>query len=216
MDATLDAGALALDAYDTTLRGVADVSVAPRGAHVCARGENGAVRCVGAPSPFAGVKTTALACGDTLDCVIAAEGMRCKGGLFSSSSAPAIERPKEVSAGSAFACAVDGAGRVVCWGETKGTPPARPARHVRAGVYHACVIDTAGKVGCWGDDRFGQLGGAGVVADVEDAIDVAVGEWHTCALERSGRVLCWGRNARGQLGDGTTIDRRMPGPVALP
>lgn len=104
---------------------------------------------------------------------------------------------------------------------------------VGIGDAHACVLLQDGSVRCWGSDEFGQLGD-GVdadaprhwcrsfekesehcrstpvtVADLHDAVAIAVGSDHTCALTRTHAVRCWGRND-GRLGDGSDEDRHAP------
>ncbi len=212
--------------------GVADAADVSLGVaampQVCFRKKDGTVTCLFADrqslprdeKPVAGLSgVEAISVGDMLTCTLRGGGkLTCWGGSVvhlepmdkALAAPPLLEKTKDFSAGSAFACAIDASGAVSCFGSDKGTPPSQPAVLVRAGVYHACIVDTGGHVLCWGDDRFGQLGRTGPdgVEGVYDAVDVAVGEWHTCALEKSGKVLCWGRNARGQLGDGTSEDRR--------
>jgi alpha-tubulin suppressor-like RCC1 family protein len=86
-----------------------------------------------------------------------------------------------VSAGYRFACALDSAGAVYCWGDnrlgelgddnagtgsavpvavaTAGTPMAGKAIvAVSAGYRFACALDSTGAVSCWGDNTAGQLG----------------------------------------------------------
>jgi hypothetical protein len=59
-----------------------------------------------------------------------------------------------------------------------------------------------------------------LVADVIRSAPVLLEEtivaegWHSCGLTVQGRACCWGANGAGQLGDGTTVDRRVPTPVA--
>jgi alpha-tubulin suppressor-like RCC1 family protein len=48
------------------------------------------------------------------------------------------------------------------------------------------------------------------------ALAVAAGSRHACGLNPDGTAHCWGWNEDGQLGDGTTVDRLVPTPVALP
>jgi alpha-tubulin suppressor-like RCC1 family protein len=231
------------------VRDVTDLSLnLAANADVCARGSDRRVTCLSADheslpmsakSRFVVSDVDAYQEGDLVSCAIRNGGdLACWGGTFSGlkqqdealRGPPLMKNAKGVSAGSAFACAVDAAGKVGCFGADKGMPPAVPAKIVRAGVYHACIVDMNGHVACWGDNRFGQLGlprglepGGGLpplrawpVAGVDDAVDVAVGNWHTCALEKTGRVKCWGRNTRGQLGDGTNVDRAAAAEIVLP
>jgi alpha-tubulin suppressor-like RCC1 family protein len=219
--------ALATDVLDVSLSLAAKPSV-------CVRKKNGDMACTSAerqalpvrPFQTEATGTAAIATGDMVRCVLRDQGAAsCWGSTFlgfkeqtqALGGPPWLTGAGEVSAGSAFACAIDANQQVKCLGDAKGTPPAGPVQHVRLGVYHGCVIDQQGRVRCWGDNRFGQLGSAfGPVEGVSDAVDVAVGNWHTCALEKNGRVLCWGRNSRGQLGDGSTANRAEARAVSLP
>jgi len=86
----------------------------------------------------------------------------------------------EVSTGASFACAIDGAGAVWCWGSnTEGqcgqagggrfTTPVQvpnlphPAVAISAGYHHACaLLEEPGtlirSLRCWGNNQYGQLG----------------------------------------------------------
>jgi alpha-tubulin suppressor-like RCC1 family protein len=44
--------------------------------------------------------------------------------------------------------------------------------------------------------------------------ELVAGGYHTCARLGDGALRCWGSNGAGQLGDGSTVDRRVPTPVA--
>jgi hypothetical protein len=99
---------------------------------------------------------------------------------------------------------------------------------IAAGTGHACAARRGGKVVCWGSNYSGELGdGSGglpgaptearshgfvEVADLSDAVRVAVGTGFSCALRSSGSIECWGDNARGQLGRGTSALRLSPAP----
>jgi len=78
-----------------------------------------------------------------------------------------------------------------------------------------CAIEKGGRVRCF--NRQGPCGGGGEtegwpedVAQVPDAVEVALGGTHDCVRTRLGQVLCWGDNASGQLGDGSLAKRAAP------
>jgi alpha-tubulin suppressor-like RCC1 family protein len=103
----------------------------------------------------------------------------------------------------------------------------------RAGYAHACAVLASGRVVCWGDNSSGQLGdGVAMhadcddstgwqdcsatpvtVADLTDAVAIAVGYAHTCAVRRAGALVCWGRNGDGELGDGVATHEVCAGPT---
>lgn len=137
-----------------------------------------------------------------------------------------------VDVGAGFACALDDAGGLWCWGDNRrgqlglGAPGsrARPTRvgadagwtAVSVGGAHACGV-RAGQLACWGDNGDGQLGVgdlAGRDAPAAVALTgvraVAAGERHTCAIATDG-VHCWGDGAEGKLGLGDADDRDTPG-----
>jgi alpha-tubulin suppressor-like RCC1 family protein len=148
----------------------------------------------------------------------------------------------EVSGGQAHTCALDDTGTAWCWGRNRDgelgdgqtgptvfvtTPQQVLGGHqfvsIAAGGFHACGVTAAGEAWCWGDNGFGQLGngsgGAGQVAEVNEATPVAVagghaftrlfgGYFHTCGLTSDGIAYCWGNDNTGQLGIGDqTPDR---------
>ncbi len=140
---------------------------------------------------------------------------------------PGVANARHIAVGLMYACAIDGAGKLSCWGSLGGTiahaqpaalPMPGPVRDVAIGLAHACALLFDGRVMCWGDNPAGQLGVGGVpyarspkaVPGISDATAMAVGDQHTCALRATGAVLCWGNNRSDQLGDGTGLDRNAP------
>lgn len=136
----------------------------------------------------------------------------------------------QIASGDAFACALDRAGAVSCWGrsiprgETSSatTTPvpiegASPARAIVAGTAHACALGRDGRVRCWGDGWYGQLGdgttldrrGAVEVAGISGVVELTAGSEFSCA-RHAGGISCWGRNDVGQLGMG-----ELPPPIFL-
>jgi alpha-tubulin suppressor-like RCC1 family protein len=135
----------------------------------------------------------------------------------------------QISAGSAFTCALMKDGQAVCWGDNSqgqlgdGTTVTREtaqpvqlakATVIRAGTTHACAIIEGGAVSCWGRNAYGEAGidtrpsfqsllpGA-TVASGKPAKDIALGNFHSCALWVDGSASCWGYNNDGELGNGT-------------
>jgi alpha-tubulin suppressor-like RCC1 family protein len=130
-----------------------------------------------------------------------------------------------VAAGPDHTCALDGTGKVFCWGRNdagqlgSGTSsniwtsrvPVMDLANVAAidvGPTHACAA-MPNRIACWGDNAAGQAGFEGASSATPRAgvqgLDVAalgLGRDHSCARLRSGEVACWGSNEHGQLGDG--------------
>ena len=114
------------------------------------------------------------------------------------------------SAGIHHTCAIDSAGRVLCWGDNArgqlgigttvdakepGTPAIfSGADQVVAGEFHVCAR-SGGKVECWGANDYGQIGNpnfniganVGVPTQVDglatDVVTVTSGRNHICALQ---------------------------------
>ncbi|WP_413577800.1 Ig-like domain-containing protein [Bdellovibrio sp. HCB290] len=137
------------------------------------------------------------------------------------------------ASGGAYACALDSAGDVYCWGYNNvgqlgdGTTntalvptkliSAVAFKSISAGGSHVCAIDINDALKCWGYNTNGQVGDGTVVTRMNpvavDAantyLNVAAGASHTCAVRKvSQRVVCWGRNITGSfdagaLGDGS-------------
>jgi len=146
---------------------------------------------------------------------------------------------KAVSSGYDHACAITGAGAVVCWGSNSdgqlgdGTQTDRHVpvqvsaltsgvKAVSAGGFYSCAITAAGAVECWGDNLFGGLGDGTteprstpvqVIGLTSGVKAIATSSDATCAITSAGAVKCWGWNESGQLGNGTKTDSAVPVPV---
>ena len=88
---------------------------------------------------------------------------------------PGLTGITQIASGNGHACALTGAGAVMCWGLNEtgqlglGTADAMPhpvamavtlrapARHIAAGSFHTCAVLTDDSVWCWGANNFGQL-----------------------------------------------------------
>jgi alpha-tubulin suppressor-like RCC1 family protein len=144
-----------------------------------------------------------------------------------------------IAAGSVHTCALDGSGRVLCWGAndqgelgtgSRGGPQPVPTvvggmprvRQVVTLDLHSCARTTGGLY-CWGYGDYGQLGdGTAMTSAIPLLVAppsappwsaVATGYVHTCALDMVGSVYCWGRNDQEQLGQ-MGIDS-SPRPLAV-
>lgn len=138
----------------------------------------------------------------------------------------------QVSTGEYYACAVEAAGTVKCWGRNNygqlgdGTATNRSspvavtgittAKAVSAGTQTACALLANGTVQCWGRNNRGQLGGGTVggsngtpttVTGLTNAVSISAGQEFACSIATSGgatQLKCWGDNVFGQLGQGST------------
>jgi len=149
-----------------------------------------------------------------------------------------ISAPRDIALGFRHTCALDGGGRLLCWGangggfhnfgneRTTSVWEATPfgdqvdAIAVELDENHGCLVLSNRRMQCWGMNYWGTLGDGRSqsgpqnrltdVLDMERITDVGVGFGHTCALRSDGVVFCWGANGVGELGDGTTEIRYEP------
>lgn len=139
-----------------------------------------------------------------------------------------------MSSGTVHTCASLG-GRVSCWGRLWDVatnvpleiPELRSAASVDISHQTACARWADGRVACAGDNRAGLLGTLDVassaswvgIAEVDDAIDLALGTSFACALRSGGTVWCWGDDSVGQTGRPIPDHRSgsyAPQPTPLP
>lgn len=145
--------------------------------------------------PIAGLAASRVAAGGQFTCAAVGSGMQCWGaanyGQLATESTMQLTMPGAMvlslaspAAGFQHACAIDGTGGVVCWGDGTdgrlgygneaniGDASASPLREplnlggvvmqVSAGLRHTCAVRVDRVGGCWGDNRVGQLGTSAV------------------------------------------------------
>ena len=145
-----------------------------------------------------------------------------------------LDGARRVVAGAFSTCALRGDDELLCWGNGTSTgtgsnmpvvsptpvvlPPGTRIADVAAPGTdgdRACALLTTGRIVCWGRGPFGNGTNEAArlpveVANIDDAVGLALGEDHSCAIRRSGELWCWGENDYGQLGDGTTTAQYLP------
>ncbi len=145
----------------------------------------------------------------------------------------------QVTAGGAFACALDTAGAGYCWGangngqlgnnstlgsllpvavSTSGVLAGKTLTQICAGFNdnNMCALDSSGAAYCWGTNGSGQLGNPATainfkvpVAVLSPAGTISACAAHTCTV-RNGSAFCWGDNATGELGNNSTTQSSVP------
>lgn len=207
------------------LSGVKALSGGGTSDHLCARLEDGAVRCWGS----------------------GAMGALGNGKTDAKSAAPSavlsLDDVTSVGVGASFTCAARRSGAVACWGSndwrelgvgddggadrtTSPVPVAAlsDATAVAAGASHACALLGEGdRVACWGANVDGALGrGTRVLSAVPvkvagpAMVAIAPGTQRACGVDVQGRVLCWGVNTSLQLGADEQLTTGTGTPTPIP
>ena len=103
-----------------------------------------------------------------------------------------------------------------------GMPPIVQVQAATLGD-HTVAVDVNGHVWTWGETEWDQTNGPvssratpGMVAGLENIVDVAAGRKFVAAVDDAGSLWMWGYNDSGQLGDGTTVPHQVPAPVDTP
>ena len=201
--------------------------------------DGGTVRGTQVTVPNPGV----LAAGDGFTCATSGGGVMCWGrndlgqlGRGSTGAPTAVAAAVTglsditfIAAGAAFACALDGAGAVYCWGDNSrgqlgSLSPASSATPLKvaefganalvadrlvAGLQFACT-HTGNAVYCWGDNQSAQIG-TGPLTSIPTPTSVALGApspnrfddlaagGNHACAAFDGAVRCWGDNTFRQV-----------------
>jgi len=121
--------------------------------HVCALGPGGLVSCFdqygSVSSP--GTLFTSIASSDGFTCgVTLTNAIHCWG---TAAPTPPSITAKQVTCGSAHACAIKSDGHVACWGDNshgQSSPPNAVFKDISAFSYRTCGIREDGHALCWG------------------------------------------------------------------
>jgi alpha-tubulin suppressor-like RCC1 family protein len=168
--------AVAVTTGGTPLAGVALTQVSVGSTSSCALGATGAVYCWGAGG------SGQLGNGTTTGAQTTAVAVTTTGAL----SGIIVT---QISAGTAFACAIGSAGASYCWG-----------------------LGTSGQLGNSGSISSSvpvAVTTSGALAGVILA-QISSGQLSTCVAATTGAFYCWGGNANGQLGNTTTTGSNTP------
>lgn len=223
-------------------------------AHIVARLDRGADTLPVRVSRTGGAAGwTALAAGEYLSCGVRTDGAAfCWGdndfgqrgdGLAGDRAVPSrVAVPAGVSfrvvrAGlNPYACGIDAAGALFCWGQSTAVGGSTPARQtLPAGVSFAdvsvegsnlCGWTHAGEAYCRGFGGQGELGNGATAGSPAAFVRVAApagvafrrlvhGRQAVCGLTTTGEVHCWGTNFRGQLGTGAAAGVFSSTPVRI-
>jgi alpha-tubulin suppressor-like RCC1 family protein len=148
---------------------------------------------------------------------------------------------RHIDVGHQYACGVDAAEHLYCWGieaqERLGngaggsreiTAPERVHNEftmVSAGNDHACGVFAGNQGFCWGSGEYGAPGNGaagapqsrpGPVAGGLSFRSMQAGSRHSCGLTVTDDLYCWGYGRGGALGDETGSDSSVPVRVRAP
>lgn len=155
--------------------------------------------------------------------------------VLSPSRVAGLSSITKVLVGTQFACALDTAGSVLCWGyqvngrigiveDQKVSPPVKislpdNAIDLGVGAAHACAILKQGDLYCWGWGEKGQLGN-GVTAEtvavpakvegLSKVKSVILNRFGSCIVDSTNKVSCWGGGEFGQNGNSDKNDTSVP------
>ena len=141
----------------------------------------------------------------------------------------------QIGVGDNYACAVDSAGAVYCWGDNdegelgdgsegpiagsnvpvavnmSGALAGKTITQISAGSESVCGLDTAGAAYCWGISSDVPVAAAfgGALSGVPLS-RIVLGLNNSCALDMSGNAYCWGTGGYGELGNGSTNSSGVP------
>lgn len=175
--------------------------------HVCARLEDGTVRCWGSTNKDAAIVRAIPGLKDVtaLDAAGIETCVRHASGALTCFETRDVENPR--------------------YDVLRAPASVTSARTLAVGSSHACFVDGRGKVACWGSAYDQALGFAAKeeypkpvaepvpVAGLDDVLQLDAGNNATCALGKSGGVRCWGRNEAGVLGQGSYAKSVLVGDV---
>jgi alpha-tubulin suppressor-like RCC1 family protein len=189
------------------LSGVVQISASVAADHVCARLDDGTVKCWGVDSAGQiGDGTTDIEPKSTPTSVTSLTSV---GEIFSSFQFTFAQRTDATLW--AWGTSSDGQlGTGLFDGQSSPKPgPAITPRRFAVGMYHACAALDDGSLRCWGNNDNGQIGDgtrtrreSPVITTAKAVVDVWAGTMHTCARLDDGSLWCWGSNFQGQLGAG--------------
>lgn len=126
------------------------------------------------------------------------------------STVPTLTNPSMIATNGTDACALNGDGKIVCWGANNFGSPSNPPRRLKKLVMNenfACAIDAFGLM-CWGPEATKSMKVPSNLLMDGAVKDVALGSSRACALTYKHAVQCWG-------GSSKDADPDLKNPIAL-